>query len=210
MVWVDGVWFDVPLFWALFAFSVVAFFTPGPNNVLTFIYALRYGTKTAVLFRIGILVASPLIHALVVGGMLPFFETYPLVLQVMSYISLVLILYIAYSVMTSNPDLKSNQNDIVVMGVISGALFQIVNPKNWSLGLAMSSLYTDPNMPILSQVITVFSVVFIINIISPIPWLLGGLYFREYFEKPSRMRIFNIVMGLSLIVMAVYSFVAME
>lgn len=201
---------QVPMFWELLIFSTIATVTPGPNNVLTFIYALRFDLKTVLLFRLGIVIAAPVMNALVALGLMPFFETYPIVLTVMGYISVIFIIYIAYNIITSNPDIKSKDNTMMAMGVVASALFQVVNPKIWSMAIAVSSLYTIPDDPIVPQATAIYMVFLFTNIVTAIPWILGGFYFRTFFETPSRMRVFNWVMGIALIAMAVYSFTIVQ
>ena len=200
-------WFEIPLFWEILIFSSIAVVTPGPNNVLTFIYALRFDLKTVLLFRLGILLTAPLINALVAWGMMPFFQNYSIILTIMSYISVIFIIYIAYNIITSNPDIKSKDNHMMAMGVFASALFQIVNPKVWSMAIAVASLYTIPENPIEPQATAIFFIFLFTNIVMAVPWILGGIYFREYVENPARMQIFNITMGICLIIMAIHSFI---
>ena len=203
-----SLFWEFPLFWELFLFAILMTGTPGPNNVLTFVYALRFGLKTAVLFRLGICIGAPIMCGLMAWGALPFFATYPIVLDILTGVSILFILYIAYSIITSDPHIKSNQTDIVVMGVWGSTFFQFINGKVWSMALAVSSLYTIPTDPIAPQVFNIWLAFFTANIITAIPWVWGGLYFREFFQTPSRMRVFNLMMGISLMIMAAYSAVS--
>lgn len=192
-------------FLELFIFSMIACVTPGPNNVLVFIYGLRFGWKTAVIFQMGVLLSAPVINGLVTWTLVPFFETYPILLTILTYISMAFVCYIAYRIITSNPDIQSNQSDIIVIGFWGSVFFQWINGKVWSMSLVVSTLFTNPDVPAAPQAFAVFVAFFVSNALCFLPWLFGGLYFRSYFERSHRMQIFNYCMGIGLVITAVYS-----
>lgn len=83
------------------------------------------------------------------------------------------------------------------MSFAAAALFQWVNPKAWVIGLTAMSLYADPAMPLVSTLLVTGAFV-LVNFPSVSVWAGFGRALRGFLSDPTRLKWFNIAMGLLL------------
>ena len=191
---------DWLVFPALLVFSSVMTIAPGTNNVISFLYALRFGVRTAIIFRLGCSVTLPFVSVAVVMILKPIFADNPMILTALSYLGASVMFYIAYKIITSNPDISAKNHDMVVMGFWGGALLQLVNGKAWALAILMATTYTTPTEPLGVQAFTLWLTVLLTTMVWGLVWIYAGVYARKWLFNPANMRKLNIVLGVGMII----------
>ena len=117
-------------------------------------------------------------------------------------ICVVYLLYLAYKIATSNGQ-QHTQNKGKPFTFIQAALFQWVNPKAWAMALSAISLYA-PNKNV-SAVLIVSAVFGLINLPCVSSWTLVGEKLQHWLSSPTRLKLFNYLMALLLVVSVLFS-----
>ena len=196
---------DPLVFPALLVFSSVMTIAPGTNNVLSFLYALRFGVRSAIIFRLGCSITLPFISVVVVVVLKPIFEHNPMIMTAISYLGAGVMFYIAYKIITSNPDIAAKNHNMVVLGFWGGALLQLVNGKAWALAIMMASTYTTPSEPLLVQAFTLWLAVLLTTLGWGMVWIYTGIYAKKWLFNPQNMRKLNMVLGVGMIIATISS-----
>ena len=196
---------DWLVFPPLLVFTSIMVIAPGGNNVLSFLYALRFGVRKALIFRMGCSLALPFVSVVVVMVLKPIFAHNPMILKSLSYLGAIVMFYIAYKIITSNPDISAKNHDMVVMGFWGGAMLQVVNGKAWALAIMMATTYTTPTEPLFVQAFTLGLAVLLTTLVWGMVWIYAGIYARKWLFNPENMRKLNIVLGVGMIVATVAS-----
>jgi threonine/homoserine/homoserine lactone efflux protein len=76
--------------------------------------------------------------------------------------------------------------------------FQWINPKLWTMALTTMALYVRSGHT-LSDTALITAILALINIPAMLLWVGFGAGLRDMLRIPSRIRIFNIAMGLLLL-----------
>jgi threonine/homoserine/homoserine lactone efflux protein len=76
--------------------------------------------------------------------------------------------------------------------------FQWINPKGWTMALVAMAAYVTTDHPVLSVVLvaTAFAAVMLPSIAT---WITFGVALRGLLRDPTRLKIFNVAMGLMLV-----------
>ncbi len=195
---------DHTVFSELLAFSFAATITPGLNNVLTFLFVLHFGMWQAIKYRLGVLVGFPAMSAFVVLVLAPIMQTYPQIVQALNIMGLVLLLYLAYKIFTSKPTLSREAKRF---GFSSGIFLQLVNGKAWSMAFVATTLYTNPETPVITQAATIMIGFFVSNIICAVPWILAPYYLKDFLYNDRNMRIINYIFGSIIVYLALAPYI---
>lgn len=85
---------------------------------------------------------------------------------------------------------------------LQAAAFQWVNPKAWMIGITGMSIYTRPELPILTVALVVLAFG-LVSLPSTFAWAAFGNGMRGLLAAPKRLKWFNICMGILLALTAV-------
>lgn len=198
---------------ALMGFAFVTSVTPGPSNLLLLASSANFGLRRSVHLVFGISF-SFLTMLLAVGfGLGQVLRAYPAAGLVLKGLSLAYILWLAWKIAGSVPAAGKKSADEKAAGApedkavaaarplsfLQMASLQWVNPKAWAVALAVTVAYTTPaDYPMsLIWMVLVFGLV---NLPSVGAWAVGGSALRGLLADPGRLRLFNRVMAVLLVV----------
>lgn len=194
-------WTVVPEF---FLFTIVLTIVPGGNNMLTFLHVVRSGLREALIFRAGVLFGFPLMGVAVLLFLSPILKTYPIAVDILTYVSFGLLVFLAYQIWSSSPDLSGRNKPLLVRGFWRTVLFQWVNGKAWALSLTAVGLYTTPTKPLFTQAFTIWFMFLFCCVLVSFPWIGGALFLRQWLiESSRRLAIFNKIMAVVIVAVAV-------
>jgi len=177
-------------------FTFVSGITPGANNFLIMNGSLNHGIKRCIphylgiCFGFGIMVA---ILALVGGNLI---ERVPWLQISMQYLSIALILYLAYMIFTSSPAQKKFGSKPFTF--TQACLFQWVNPKAWAMIFAAISLYKLCDSPI-ENAILMGSIYTGMIILCTGSWLLAGNTLKRFISNEKHVRFVNRSLAILLV-----------
>ena len=193
---------QMTIFYPLLIYVFVTTFTPGPNNILAMSHGLQFGYRRTLGFIFGvfagmavILLICGLLNVILVG-LLP---------QIQYWLNLAGVVYLVYlgihtimSKPTGNGEMKGGTNTFG-----TAVALQFLNLKLILYGITVYSMYIT-QMSIQPYVIALSAVLMAgVGFVASSCWALGGSVFRVYWQK--HFRLFNWLMGGSLIYLAVHS-----
>ncbi|MEZ5812138.1 MAG: LysE family translocator [Rhizobiaceae bacterium] len=184
-------------FIALVVFAFVSSVTPGPNNVMLLASGVNFGFRRTIPHMLGIaggFAGLLMAVGLGLGALLSLHPGLHLVLKIAGGAYL---LYLAWRIAMSRSPAAKQGTGGQPMSFAAAALFQWVNPKAWVIGLTAMSLYADPAMPLVSTLLVTGAFV-LVNFPSVSVWAGFGRALRGFLSDPTRLKWFNIAMGLLL------------
>ena len=188
---------------AVATYNFVMYVTPGPNNSILTTSGIKFGFIRSVPNILGIPTGHGLQLALVCLGLGSLFTTFPVLLDILSYVGAAYILYLAYR-MFGSLNIASTEEKSRPLKYYEAILFQFVNPKAWVICITAVSLF----YPIKENLIlgTLFMVIMstIVNIPSISIWAFGGSVIRHYLTNQKLKMIIEWLLALLLIGTAIW------
>lgn len=181
---------------ALSVFCLVSSITPGPNNLMLLSSGINFGIRRSLAHMFGIALGFCAMVFLVGIGITKIFELYPLSYQVLKWVSLAYLCYLAFKIATSDK-FNNEASAQKPIGFVQAVLFQWVNPKAWTMALTVTTLYAADKSA--WAVFFVSGVYFIFNLPSIFCWLVLGQQFQRFFTNPMRLKVFNHCMAALLV-----------
>jgi threonine/homoserine/homoserine lactone efflux protein len=186
---------------ALAAFALVSSITPGPNNLMLMTSGTHFGFRRTVPHLLGVSGGVVVMTLLIGLGVAGLFTAFPLSFEVLKWVSVAYLLYLAWHIATAPPLSELSdapELDRKPLTFFQAALFQWVNPKAWTMALTAVTAYAPKTNPLMG--LAVIAVVFgAINLPSVSLWTLMGVQLRRFLSKPQAQRAFNIGAALLLV-----------
>ncbi len=187
------------MFWfiPLVIFLAVAIFSPGPNNVIAMSVGFNYGFKRVIPHLLAVVVGFSIMLFVVGIGIKELILKYQSAFEVMKYLCSFYLLYLAYKIATSKPNLNTNEAKPITFK--ESLLFQVINPKSWIAALSIVTIYLPKDNFLAALFITIIiSDILIILAISA--WAVLGKSFNKIFKSEKTTKIFNFSMAILLVV----------
>ena len=192
---------DLNLFIALVSFYFVMYVTPGPNNAMVLASGLKFGFFKTIPHMSGITIGHILQLILVCLGLGKIFQIFPDLQNILKIICSIYLLYLGYKIIGSFSKIKEDESRPLKFH--EAALFQIVNPKAWTISSMAASgfLPKDGNL-----VISIFFIATIALIICPIsisPWAAFGSAIRNLVKNNKIKALIEYFLAFLLLITAV-------
>ena len=165
------------LAFVLFAFSTAG--TPGPNNIMLAANAANHGLKRTAGAILGVSLGFAAMIATVGLGLGWLFRALPWLSDMLKWAGAAWLLYLAWKIFSARPATGADSG-----GPSHGggapltfwhmAAFQWVNPKAWSMVLAMMGVYAGKNSSFHADMLTMAALFAIIGTITATSWALLG------------------------------------
>lgn len=184
-------------FIALVVFALVASITPGPSNFMLLSSGANFGFWRTLPQMFGITIGfSALLFGtgLGLGAVLTALPALHLALKVAGSLYL---LYLAWRIAMSRALSAEAVAVSRPMTLLESAVFQWVNPKAWVVAMTVMAIYADPDSPFISVALIVLAFA-LVNLPSVSTWALFGMALRGFLADPTRLKWFNITMGVLL------------
>lgn len=186
------------IFITLLVFAFVTSITPGPNNFMLLASGVNFGFRRTIPHMLGI-AGGFITQLLAVGfGLGELLERFPTVFLALKFAGGAYLLYLAYRIAMSR-SLGDGSSSGHPMSFLAAAAFQWVNPKAWVMAVTAMATYTNKSMFLVS-VLSVAAIFTLVNLPSVSAWAGFGSFMREWLSEPTRLKWFNISMGVLLAV----------
>ncbi|HUO89087.1 MAG TPA: LysE family translocator [Rhizomicrobium sp.] len=185
---------DQALAFALFAFAVSI--TPGPNNTLVLASGANFGFRATIPQLLGIDIGFALMIVAVGMGIGGLFAAFPSLHTALRFVGVLYLLYLAWKI-ASSTGIESGRRE-APMTFLEAAAFQWVNPKGWIAALGTVATFT-PSHGYFLNLIAVTAIFALVMGPCISLWAAVGTAVRTLLTERSRLRAFNIVMGLLLV-----------
>lgn len=185
-------------------FAFVASITPGPTNILVLSNSSRFGLGAAVPIILGACSAAALIVLLVGLGAGEWLLRHPQLQQLMSWLGLAWLLYLAWQIARSPAEPVEAAAAPRRLGALGAAGLQLVNPKVWMMALAVVGVFSGAAADAGRYAIHAL-LFFLIALPCLAAWALLGAGAAKLLHSATHLRRFNYVMALLLVVSALLS-----
>lgn len=183
---------------ALAAFAVASSITPGPNNIMLMTSGTNFGFRRTVPHMLGVSLGFALMIVLVGLGLAELFARYPVAHQVLKWVSVAYLLYLAWKIATARPPSEGAAAKGTPMTFVQAALFQWVNPKAWTMALTGVTVYMPPVDPWIGLLL-VAALFGAINLPCVGLWAAMGVKLRRWLGDARRLRQFNVAAAVLLV-----------
>lgn len=186
-------------FLALLVFAFVSSVTPGPNNLMLLASGVNFGFRRTIPHMLGIGVGFFVLLLAVGFGLGALIEMVPSFYVALKFAGGAYMLYLAWKIAMSRSigDAK-HWDKSEPMTFLQAAAFQWVNPKAWVMGITGIATYANHDNYYVAVLLV--SVAFaIVNLPSVSVWAGFGTLLRNWLSDPFRLKCFNFIMALLLI-----------
>ena len=184
---------------AIAIFAFVGAGTPGPNNIMLMSSGVNYGFAKSIPHILGIVGGMILLNICSAIGLGQLFQLYPSALTYLKIAACIYMLWLSWRIAFSKAIAKdATPHKTRPLTFIEAAIFQWVNPKAVFMALTAVTLYMVPGELIVSGAAIVLVFIFV-QLICQSSWTAFGVALRKFLSEPKRLRIFNICMGVLLI-----------
>ena len=157
---------------ALISYYFVMYITPGPNNAMVLTSGLKFGFIKSIPHISGITIGHVLQLILVCFGLGKIFIIFPFLQNILKILCAIYLLYLGYKIVGSFSKIKEDGSRPLKFH--EAALFQIVNPKAWTISSMAASGFLPKEGDLIISIIFISSIALIVCPISISPWAAFG------------------------------------
>ena len=192
---------DTNLIFALVSFYFVMYVTPGPNNAMVLTSGLKFGFFRSIPHMTGITIGHVTQLILVCLGLGKIFQIYPEIQSILKILCAIYLIYLGYKIVGSFSKLKDD--DSRPLKFYEAALFQIVNPKAWTISSMAASSFLPKDGNLFFSIIFIASVALIICPISISPWAAFGSGIKNLVKNNKIKVIIEFFLAFLLLITAI-------
>jgi threonine/homoserine/homoserine lactone efflux protein len=183
---------------AFLLFTLVMYFTPGPNNIMLLSSAVTYGFRRSLPHVAGIVIGFAFMVGAVGLGLGTVFIAYPILQTILKYLGAAYLIYLAVAIALSGPPKTGEDKRGGPMTFWGAVMFQWVNAKGWVMVIANITAYAAiARFP--WNIATQTAVSLVVGTASTVAWALFGSALRPVLTSERAVRTFNIIMALLLL-----------
>lgn len=178
-------------------YSFVTSVTPGPNNIMLAASGVNFGFRRSIPHILGIGIGFGFMVSVVGLGIGSLISSNIVLYELLKIIGITYLLYLAYKIYhSSSVDTTSGKSKPLTF--LQAAMFQWVNPKAWIMAMGAVTTYLSSQSELYWYVI--IGVIYgAIRIPSTGVWALIGEKLQKYIHEPKKLKTFNMVMALLLV-----------
>ena len=190
----EGKFMPIYILTSFFVYCVINAFTPGPGNILALNTVANYGWKKGRPLFLGIFAGYYVVQAICAIFVFGVSSFLPDVLKILKYIGAAYILWLAFHIAVSKPDIS---DDSRLASFIKGFMLQFVNVKIYMFGITALTGYITDYSTSLDIMLLFEMIIATIGTIATITWIGLGILIQKYYLK--YYRVINIVLALTLL-----------
>ena len=184
---------------ALIGFAFASSITPGPNNLMLMASGANYGLRQTLPHMLGVTLGHAFMVAMVGLVLLQVFENYPALNLMLKVLSASYMLWLAWKIANAVPP-EAKEVTGKPFSFLQAAAFQWVNPKAWFMAITAISAYAPQDAGIFAGALLVAIIFAAVNLPSVTVWAWMGVQVRRWLGTARRLRIFNVLMAVLLVV----------
>ena len=192
---------DLNLFIALVSFYFVMYVTPGPNNAMVLASGLKFGFIKTIPHMSGITIGHVLQLILVCLGLGKIFLIFPQLQNILKILCALYLLYLGYKIIGSFSKIK--EDDSRPLRFHEAGLFQIVNPKAWTISSMAASGFLPENGNLFFSIFFIAMIALIICPLSISPWAAFGSAIRNLVKNNKIKAVIEYFLAILLLITAI-------
>lgn len=189
---------------ALATLAFVGSFTPGPNTAIATVTGANHGFRAAVPHIFGVPFGFSTMLIAGAAGVAALLLAHPLIAALIKWVGVAYLFFLAWQL--ARPYAGSSKHERSVLKPLSfwqSAAFQWTNPKAWMLTAATVGTFMSSGATFAGTAIIV-GVFALAAFGSLVTWAWLGAALRSWLAVGTRMRVFNITMGVLLAATALW------
>ena len=192
---------DLNLLIALISFYFVMYVTPGPNNAMVLTSGLKFGFLKTIPHMSGITIGHITQLILVCLGLGKIFQIFPEIQNILKIICATYLLYLGYKIVGSFSKIK--KDDSRPLKFHEAALFQIVNPKAWTISSMVASGFMPKDGNLIFSIFFIALIALIICPLSISPWAAFGSAIRNLVKNNKLKALIEYLLAFLLLITAI-------
>ena len=192
---------DSNLLFALISFYFVMYVTPGPNNAMVLASGLKFGFIKTIPHMSGITIGHVLQLILVCLGLGKIFSIFPQLQNILKILCALYLLYLGYKIIGSFSKIK--EDDSRPLKFHEAGLFQIVNPKAWTISSMVASGFLPENGNLFFSIFFIAMIALIICPLSISPWAAFGSAIRNLVKNNKIKALIEYFLAILLLITAI-------
>ena len=192
---------DLNLFIALVSFYFVMYVTPGPNNAMVLASGLKFGFLKTIPHMSGITIGHILQLILVCLGLGKIFQIFPQIQSILKIVCAAYLLYLGYKIIGSFSKIKEDESRPLKFH--EAALFQIVNPKAWTISTMAASGFLPKEGNLIISIFFISTIALIICPLSISPWAGFGSAIRKLVKNDKIKALIEYFLAFLLLITAI-------
>ena len=193
--------FDTNLIFALISFYFVMYVTPGPNNAMVLASGLKFGFLKSIPHMTGITIGHVTQLILVCLGLGKIFQIFPELQNILKILCAIYLIYLGYKIIGSFSKIKDD--DSRPLKFYEAALFQIVNPKAWTISSMAASSFLPKDGNLILSILFISCIALIICPISISPWAAFGSGIKNLVKNNKIKVIIEFFLAFLLLITAI-------
>ena len=189
---------DQNLFLALISFYFVMYVTPGPNNAMVLTSGIKFGYLKTVPHMSGITIGHVLQTVLVCIGLGKIFQLFPEIQNILKIICVIYLLYLGYKIIGSFSKIKEDNSR--PLKFYEAALFQLVNPKAWTISTMVASGFLPKDEKLITAILFISITALIICPISISVWAVFGSGIRNLVKSNKKKSFVEYFLAILLLI----------
>ena len=163
---------DLNILFPLISFYFVMYVTPGPNNAMVLTSGLKFGFFKSIPHMSGITIGHVTQLIFVCLGLGKIFQIFPQLQNILKIICALYLIYLGFKIIGSFSKIKEDNSR--PLKFYEAALFQIVNPKAWTISSMAASGFLPNNGNLTISILFIGCVALVICPLSISPWAAFG------------------------------------
>ena len=199
---------ELELWLSLVALFFTGGLTPGPAVMLVLASSFRYGFKPALLPALGVASANVFWLVLAASGTAALFEIYPRATLALKFLGILVLGWMALSVILGPlPRLEPDPQDAPKRGRLyaKGLLLQITSPMPLVYFGMLLPMFFQTDTPLAPQFLTMLVTVTILELFGLSVYAYAAQSIRRFLQNPRTGRIFNILIGVIMILSGLFA-----
>ena len=192
---------DLNLFIALTSFYFVMYVTPGPNNAMVLTSGIKFGFLKTIPHMSGITIGHVIQVVLVCLGLGKLFQMFPQIQNILRIICALYLLYLGYKIVGSFNKIK--EDDSRPLKFYEAALFQLVNPKAWTISTMVASGFLPKDEKLIISILFISITALIICPISISVWAAFGSGIKNLVKNNKKKAIVEYFLAILLLITAI-------
>ena len=186
----------LPMMMYCFVMSI----TPGPNNLMLTASGANFGYRLTLPQVMGCIAGNIALTMIACNGLGQLFVAFPIAQTVLRTGGAVYLLWLAFRLSQSR---MGDAQALRPLTFLEGVMFQAFNPKSWIRAITLASVF----MPAGANPLTAGLAISLIGAVIAVPclsmWALFGVAMRSVLTDPRKQRVFNLVMAVALVLLAI-------
>ena len=192
---------DLNILFALISFYFVMYVTPGPNNAMVLASGLKFGFLKTIPHMSGITIGHIIQLILVCFGLGKIYQIFPQIQNILKILCAIYLLYLGYKIIGSFNKIKEDGSK--PLKFYEAALFQIVNPKAWTISTMAASGFLPKEGNLIISIFFIAIVALIICPISISPWAAFGSAIRNFVKNKRIKALIEYFLAFLLLITAI-------